>query len=284
MLRLPVPVVLLALLLAASQGTAFWCPMHPNERAASAIPCPVCRMTMVPIPPVRVGEYVMSVELRPRADGRGASGLSLILLLPGGLERVREFDIVHEQPVHVFVIDRTLENFAHVHPDRPTADRFDVELALPPGEFMVVADFTPAGGPPQTLQRVVIAPGANPSAALRVPVLRETPRRVPASGLIVTLEGELTAGKTDTLTFSFTDSETGGPPRDLEPYLGAPAHLVAASADLTDVQHAHPEDPAGPSRQVAFDVTPARAGAYKLWLQLQQGGKVVTVPFVLTAR
>ena len=284
MLRMPVPVVLLALLLSATQGTAFWCPMHPNERAASAIPCPVCRMTMVPIPPVSVGEYVMSVELRPGPGGRGASGLSLILLRPGGRERVRAFDVVHEQPIHVFVIDRTLENFAHVHPERPTAERVDVDLALPPGEFMVVADFTPAGGPPQTLQRAVIAPGANASATHRLPALRETPRRVDASGLTVTLEGELTAGKTDTLTFSFTDSATGGPPRDLEPYLGAPAHLVAASADLTDVQHAHPEDAAGPISQVVFDVTPARAGAYKLWLQLQQGGRVVTVPFVLTAR
>ena len=149
---------------------------------------------------------------------------------------------------------------------------------------MVVADFTPAGGPPQTLQRAVIAPGANPPAIDRLPALRETPRRVPASGLIVTVEGELTAGKTDTLTFSFTDAATGDPPHDLEPYLGAPAHLVAASADLTDVQHAHPEDMAGPIRRVAFDVTPARAGAYKLWLQLQRGGKVVTVPFVLAAR
>ena len=283
MLRLPAPVVLLAMLLVSAQGATFWCPMHPNERAASPIACPVCKMTMVPLPPVAVGEYLMSVDLRPQSDGRGASGMALTLLGPGGRERVRNLEVVHEQPIHVFVIDRTLEYFAHVHPARGMADRFEVELELPPGEFMVVADFAPAGGPPQTLQRAVITPGADARGTHRVPVLRATSRRVPAAGVIVTVAGELTAGKTETLTFSFTDAATGGAPHDLEPYLGAPAHLLAASADLTDVQHAHPEDSAGPIRQVAFDLTPARAGAYKLWLQFQQMGKVVTVPFVLHA-
>ena len=157
-----------------------------------------------------------------------------------------------------------------------------MDLGLPPGEFMVVADFAPAGGPPQTLQRAVMTPGADASASHRVPVLLETARRLQASGVIVTVAGELTAGKTNTLVFSFVDA-AGGAPHDLEPYLGAPAHLLAASADLADVQHAHPEDAEGPIRQVAFDVTPARAGPYKLWLQFQRRGTVVTLPFVLHA-
>ena len=280
MLRVAVPVIL-ALLLTAAQGTTYWCPMHPDQRATTPIACPICRMTLVPMPPVRVGEYQMAVSVRPHPDGRGASGIGLMLLEPDGRTLVRELDVVHERPLHLFVVDRTLEYFAHVHPDRIADGRFDVELPLPPGEYMVVADFAPAGGAPQTLQRAVFAPGADASRSHRAPGLADTPRRQTAAGLIVTMAGELIAGETETLTFSFTDAATGGAPGDLEPYLGAPAHLLAASADLTDVQHAHPESAAGAIRQVAFDVTPAAAGAYKLWLQFQRRGQVVTVPFVM---
>ena len=41
---------------------AFWCPMHPDVRAADAGKCPLCGMTLVPIPPPRVGEYLAGDE------------------------------------------------------------------------------------------------------------------------------------------------------------------------------------------------------------------------------
>ena len=48
---------------------AFWCPMHPDVRSGSAGQCPLCRMTLVPMPPPKVGEYRMDVTLQRHAGG-----------------------------------------------------------------------------------------------------------------------------------------------------------------------------------------------------------------------
>ena len=44
----------------------------------------------------------------------------------------------------------------------------------------------------------------------------------------------LVAGKEGRLTFTVTDAKTGAPVTDLEPYLGAPAHMLIVRRDLSD--------------------------------------------------
>lgn len=68
---------------------------------------------------------------------------------------------------------------------------------------------------------------------------------------------------------------------DLEPYLGAMAHVMVLSADGRDFVHVHAVDSrSSASRMSAHAVFP-RAGLYKLWAQLQRQGKVATIPFVV---
>ena len=68
---------------------------------------------------------------------------------------------------------------------------------------------------------------------------------------------------------------------DLEPYLGAPGHLVIASADLGDIVHSHPADVSSRGPAVAFEAVFPRAGLYKLWLRVQRAGRVETLTFVI---
>ena len=83
------------------------------------------------------------------------------------------------------------------------------------------------------------------------------------------------------MTFSFTDALTGRPVTDLEPYLGAPAHMLVVRADLADAIHAHPEEVATGGPTVSFHPLLPAEGAYKVWIQVQRRGRVITVPFVL---
>ena len=67
---------------------------------------------------------------------------------------------------------------------------------------------------------------------------------------------------------------------DLEPYLGASAHLLVVPVDLTEALHGHPtEDGRGPS--IAFAPLVPREGRYKVWIQFQRGGKVSIAAFVI---
>jgi len=62
------------------------------------------------------------------------------------------------------------------------------------------------------------------------------------------------------------------------------AHLAVLSADGRDFVHVHPQDSApGASRVSAHAVFP-RAGLYKMWVQMQRHGQVVTAAFVVAVQ
>ncbi|HEX6897014.1 MAG TPA: hypothetical protein VF146_17170, partial [Bryobacteraceae bacterium] len=73
-------------------------------------------------------------------------------------------------------------------------------------------------------------------------------------------------------------------PKDgVEPYLGAMAHMLAASPDLIDLIHDHPvqvtDSPAEQYLQIQFDVIFPRAAVHRVWVQFQRKGVVNTVAF-----
>jgi hypothetical protein len=81
-----------------------------------------------------------------------------------------------------------------------------------------------------------------------------------------------------TMLFFTLDTSEG-----LEKFLGAWAHMLAASADTVDLIHAHPAiADGGPGIQI--DVIFPRPGMYRLWIQTQRKGVVNTAPFTLRVK
>ena len=70
------------------------------------------------------------------------------------------------------------------------------------------------------------------------------------------------------------------PADGVEPYLGAWGHLMAASADLIDMTHAHPAWEEG-GANVQFNVIFPRPGLHRVWVQFQRQGIVNTVAFTV---
>jgi hypothetical protein len=270
---------------AGEREDAFWCPMHPEVRApAAGATCPLCGMDLVPIPPPRIGEYRMDVEVLPAAGGRGAAGLRLVIRDPDAGRPVPSFAIVHDRPFHLFIVDRSLEYFAHVHPEPAGEGTFELKEAIPPGEYMLIADFLPHGGTSQTVQRAIVTPGHEGPLMPPAPRLVEGPREQVVEGIRFVLDApEVRARRHATLRVTMTDATTSAPLTDLEPYLGAPAHLLIVNTDLTDAVHGHPLETSTRGPTVTFEPLMPVEGFYKLWVQVQRKGEVVTVPFVVEA-
>jgi hypothetical protein len=263
---------------------AFWCPMHPDVRGADHGVCTLCGMALLPIPPPHLGEYRMDVALTPGARGIGASKLRLTVRDPLTDRPVSALVTIHEKRLHLFIVDRGLEYFRHLHPELAGAGGFEVKHDLPPGEYVLVADFLPHDGRAQMLQRAVVTPG------YRSRISWETPR-LTADDLVEKLEqgvrikltaSGLKAGKEASLRLTLTDAATGAPVIDVEPLLGAPGHLLLANADLTEAIHAHAEDASTSGPSMTFQPLMPAAGLYKLWFQFQRQGVIVTVPFVVS--
>ena len=263
---------MIALLLVLAQ---FWCAMHPNERSETPGKCPVCGMTLVQMPPATFATNPVDLRATPTLTG---ARLRIAVRQPRSAALVRKFAIVHERPMHLFVVGEGLDFFAHDHPVQQLDGVFMLDVTLPrPGSYMAIAEFLPEGGTPQTFQQVFTT-GVGFARPAR-PAVDAAPKIV--DGMRVTLDAsQVQAGGTQPLVMTIDDAATGAPVSDLEPYLGAGAHVLIVSQDVTEAIHGHPTE-AGRGPSITVRPLLPRAGVYKLWMQFQRAGRVATAAFVI---
>jgi len=189
---------------------------------------------------------------------------------------------VHERPFHLFIVSRDLATFAHVHPERQPDGAFRVAHDLPPGEYVLLADFLPSGGTSQFVHKAIVTPGYSGPLFESLPDIPLMPSEHVVAGLRIRLEAPSPAARRPSvLRVQVSDAVTGTPVTDLEPYLGASAHLLIVNRDVTLAMHAHPEGNTTAGPLVAFGPVFPAPGRYKLWLQVQRKGEVITAPFVV---
>ncbi|TDD72055.1 hypothetical protein E1262_04930 [Jiangella aurantiaca] len=207
-----------------------------------------------------------------------AQPVSFVIDGPDGV--VTEFDVEHEQELHLIAVRRDLTGYQHVHPVRAVDGTWSVPLDLTPGEWKLFADFS-THGEALTLGTDLSVPGDYQPAPLPAP---GTTAEV--DGYAVTLGGELHPGEESKLTLSV--SRDGVPVTDLEPYLGAYGHLVALRDGDLAYLHVHPEGEPGdgvtaPGPDVSFFATAASAADYRLFFDFEHDGVVRTAEFTVTA-
>ena len=269
---------------AETAPAGYVCPMHPDIRGNEGDTCGKCGMRLVPAA-ADYTPYLLDVDWSPRAIHAGEKGrVRFFVRHPVSGAKVRRFETVHERVFHLFVVSRDLEYFAHIHPVLHADGALDVDITVPrPGAYQLIADFLPAGGAPQLLQRSFVTAGYR-GALGAVPALSPDLSDHIEGGVRVTLVPPAArARREQLLTFEMTDAATGAAITDLEPYLGATGHLLVASADLAVAFHSHPvagvSSASGP--RTVFQVLWPREGIYRIWMQFQRGGRVSTVSFTI---
>lgn len=256
----------------------FWCPMHPEVRSPIEGTCPRCRMALVAIPPFSLDSFALEIADRERLPS-GDTRLTLRVTRGADRTPVTSFLTLHEKPFHLFVVDHTLTYFQHVHPEIRGAELI-ATLSLPSeGRYTLVGDFTPLDGSPQLRVARLSEGRPEPEAASIEP--GDGPGT--SATLTTMLMGfPFRAGVEQRVSFSLLDRKLIVPPDDLEPYLGASAHMFAMHESLREPIHAHPVEAIGASFTApAFDVRFPREGRYALWLQVQRAGRVETLRFTV---
>ena len=249
----------------------FVCPMDPDVRSAAPARCPRCGMKLVAgIPDPK--EYRVELKLTPRAVKPGVPlKMTFRVNAPDSRKPVDKFELIHERLFHLFLISEDLRFFAHEHPESQPDGSFTFVTTLPSGgAYRVLCDFYPVGGTPQMIAKTIVLPGTAPKA-----VLSEDLGAKSGENIRVTMTAEPsrpTAGQKTMLFFELDPAD------GLEPYLGAWGHMLAASADLIDMIHAHPAwEDAGP--KIQFNVIFPRPGLHRVWVQFQRRGIVNTAAF-----
>jgi hypothetical protein len=231
--------------------------MDPEIRSATPGVCRRCGMKLVTGIPDDI-EYPLDVKVSPHA-------LTFNIRDPKTNKPVTDYEIVHEKLFHLFVVSQDLQFFLHDHPQKQPNGSFVLKTKLPPGQYRLLADFYPKGATPQLIPRTIILPGT-PTPPPVVPSTNNmeiTLRTEPAAPI---------AGMKTLMFFHVSPSE------GLEPYLGAWAHMLAASGDLVDMIHDHPFLAEG-GPDIQFNLVFPRPGTYKIWVQFQRKGVVNTAAF-----
>ena len=257
----------------------FYCPMDGDIRRDGAGFCPKCGMKLVE--GVRdVDEYPLDLQVEP-ATPRSAEVTRLVFGItdPKTGQPVHDFEVVHEKLYHVFVVSQDLTFFLHTHPERSADEDFHLDVRFPKtGMYRVLSDFYPSGGSPQLIANTVMVPGngfALEPARIHADV---SPRQTENARVELELTPEhIVAGQKALMVFRITPDE------GIEPYLGAWGHMLVASSDLIDMMHNHSfeatDAKAKAFKELPFNVTFPRAGAYRVWVQFQRQGIVNTVAF-----
>jgi Heavy metal binding domain len=272
------------------------CPMHPEVTGRSADRCPKCGMDLDQ--PVRVPLNEMSgtpvrqtvrARIRTVAPIQRGQPVDAVLELDSFGRPVETTDlrVVHTERIHLLIIDPSLTDYHHVHPE-PTEK---------PGEYRF--RFTPMRAAPYRawadvrstitgLQEYALADiGSNVTGDANVS--RSVTVRADVEGLRFELELDAPSIRVAQATrakIRIFDA-VGRPFTALEPVMGAFAHVVGFADDYKSVIHTHPiarrlltsSDRGGP--ELEFQLYATRAGFYRLFVQIQTGGKSLFAPFGL---
>ena len=250
--------------------------MDPDVRGHDPGKCRRCGMQLVAgVPdPIEFRVELLNYPAAP-VPGRPAA-LQFVVRDPWKGRAVRDFNRIHEKLFHAFVVSEDLEFFEHGHPTFVADGVFQYPLTFPRGGvYRVLADFYPAGASPQLSAQTVIVgtPEGTPPHLVKD---YATQKGVNLSATLTTIPAAPVAGNRTQVRLAVEA------PHGLQQYLGAWAHMLAASSDLIDMQHEHPYRTDG-DKEIEFQVTFPRPGMYRLWIQLQSDGVVNTVRFDVAA-
>ena len=192
--------------------------------------------------------------------------------------------VAHTRKLHLLVVDPTLNDYQHIHPE-PGRRAGEWVFTLAPqrtGLYRVFADFTPAA-----TQR-----GLYGVAEFTVPgtvpvVTREANTLWQGNGFNfeLVLPPVFRAGQPVDLVFRLQSQGTVKQPVPLQPVMGAFAHLVAFDEARSGFAHLHPKEtdlskpPDALRPELNFRITIPAPGRYAIWAQVNLGGSEVFAPF-----
>ena len=285
----------------ANPGSLELCdPSNPQFIPVVAVRSPVSMMIAESTPDVRVGREVTCVVRLLTASKKPIGPVDLL--------------ISHTRKLHLLVIDPSLEDYQHIHPE-PGEKAGDWTFHFTPqraGVYRIFADFTPVAtgrslyantdlevapspqdAAAETIENVSASSAAS-AAVATVDAKKSDAEPTVNAGEIQVVRGDyvfsLTIAKPPVRVrqqaeLAFAVARADGGPLTLGPVMGAYAHLVAFDELRSGFAHLHPNeidlsqklDARRP--RLTFKITIPSPGRYVVWAQIALEGVETFVPF-----
>lgn len=192
---------------------------------------------------------------------------------------------IHTEKIHVLIFDQTLTDYQHVHPT-PTKEPGIYTFRWMPkneGVYKLWVNIVPLEtGKEEYISTLLATIGSHNQTAQKKVSLDERVGNALCSLTFRTKE--LQKGKAYLGRITIKDHQ-GKDVNNLEPIMGAFAHIVAINEDFNTIAHVHPmgkeptndKERGGP--KLEFHFMPEKAGYYKIWVQTKLRGKEIFTSF-----
>jgi hypothetical protein len=197
-----------------------------------------------------------------------------------------ELQVVHTRPLHTMIVDSSLTDYTHLHPEYDAKRKLFVCNFTPEqnSNYMMWNDFTVQGEKDPHYVRVPLGETRSPIRPIPARIAHTNEATDGDIRITLSSSGPLRAGQENQLTIDIRDHD-GKPVTDLEPMMGAFGHLIGFSADGQHFIHSHPmgREPETLTEHgktpLTFHVVPPVSGPVKFFLQVERGGITHTIPF-----
>ncbi|MFZ4762361.1 MAG: hypothetical protein ACOYK8_06075 [Alphaproteobacteria bacterium] len=194
-----------------------------------------------------------------------------------------DFKEVHTKKLHLLIIDPSLSDYHHIHPvaGKKAGEYLFDFTPEKNDQYIVWADILPAATGKQEYVKAHI--GAAKQQKAPIDKTEKMVATVAGFTFTLALEGEPKAG--EAVMGHITVTKNGQPFNQLQPVMGAFAHVVGFSEDYNSVLHVHPMgvEPSNDSERggpvMDFHIEPKKAGFVKLFAQVHIDGKDIFAPF-----
>ncbi len=192
--------------------------------------------------------------------------------------------VAYTRKLHLLVIDPTLSDYQHIHPE-PGRHPGEWVFALSPGRpglYRVFADFTPVA---TARGLYASADFSVPGSVARVTNSPNTTWQAEGYNFELVVPPGFRAGQPADLRFRIESQGTVKQPVPLQPIMGAFAHLVAFDEARSGFAHLHPKEtdlskpPDQLRPELTFKVTIPQPGRYVIWGQVRIDGREIFAPF-----
>lgn len=255
--------------------------------------CDATNPQFIPVVAVRSPVTTTLTTDAPAAAGREVRGVLSLHTFTGKPIAPQDLLEVHEHLLHLMIVDPSLADYQHVHP-QPGKVPGEWSFRFTPrfgGTYRLFADFTPAAtarGLYATVDLAVSGAAAPPNP-LAISADKRPPGPLERDGYryeLTTTNGPIRVSRQADLEFRIVAVNGGRVP--LGPIMGAYAHVVAFDSARSGFAHLHPSqaDPLAAPDAVhpvlQFKVTIPTAGRYVIWTQVNLGGHEAFAPFWFT--
>lgn len=187
-------------------------------------------------------------------------------------------DVIHEKQIHMLIVNEELTWFNHIHPTKQADGKHTVTETFPyAGKYLVFTDFKASNALATVNKEEIVVAGnvtAKPDA-----IKNKWVSKVGGYTVILANGNNFKTNRPQHMGISIEKDGKFITEKDIQPYLGAAAHIVAIGKTDKDFLHIHPTS--NKKYPIFGETRFEKAGVYRIWAQFQLGGKVHTADFTV---